>query len=404
SPRVATPNPFSRKNTSLDLDDYFQGPRDIGKHSKWPLFMQMHGSITPKMIIPLIFVGLWSGWITAVTIKYDNIDLSVNSVLLTVTGFVVGLGLSFRSSTAYERYAEGRRYWGQLQLTCQSLGRIFWVHVNERPGREKEDMLAKLTAMNMLISFAIALKHRLRFEPYGDYQGLGDLIDHLETFAKNATDETVFKAKKPNFFKATGDMLGISFAVSNPRKTIKKATSPTGNLPLEILCYLSAYADEVVTNGQLPIPMTQTGLYNGVGALNDVLTGVDRVLNTPLPIAYTIAFSQITWAYILVLPFQLIGTLAWITIPASIVAAYIILGILFIGREIENPFGDDVNDLPLELYCKQVMDDMETIAARPKPKMSDYVQSSRNKVMFPYSESSYHAWAQRPESAIRAAL
>lgn len=114
--------------------------------------------------------------------------------------------------------------------------------------------------MNMLVSFAVAVKHRLRFEPYSDYQGLGDLIDHMETFAKDATHDGVFKSKEPNFFKATGDRLGVSFAASNPRKTLKKSTSPTGNLPLEILCYLGAYADEIVANGQLPVPMTQTGL------------------------------------------------------------------------------------------------------------------------------------------------
>lgn len=114
--------------------------------------------------------------------------------------------------------------------------------------------------MNLLVAFAVSLKHRLRFEPYSDYQDLGDLIDHLETFAKDATSENVFRSKEPGFFKATGDRLGVSFAASNPRKTLKRATTPTGNLPLEILCYLGAYADEIVGNGQLPIPMTQTGL------------------------------------------------------------------------------------------------------------------------------------------------
>lgn len=112
----------------------------------------------------------------------------------------------------------------------------------------------------MLVAFSVALKHKLRFEPYSNYQGLGELIDHLETFAKSATEEGPYQAKQPNIFKDFGDRLGVSFAASNPRKTIKKATSPTGNLPLEILCYLSAYADEVVSNGQLPIPMTQTNL------------------------------------------------------------------------------------------------------------------------------------------------
>lgn len=47
------------------MDDYFIGPRDTQKHSKWPLFMQMHGSILPKLIMPLVFMGLWAGLITS---------------------------------------------------------------------------------------------------------------------------------------------------------------------------------------------------------------------------------------------------------------------------------------------------------------------------------------------------
>ncbi len=60
-------------------------------------------------------------------------------------GFVVGLGLSFRSSTAYERYAEGRRYWAQLITASQALGRVFWIHALEREGEQgQKDILAKL--------------------------------------------------------------------------------------------------------------------------------------------------------------------------------------------------------------------------------------------------------------------
>ncbi len=43
------------------------------------------------------------------------------------------------------RYAEGRRYWAQLILASQSLGRVFWVHGKEREGELRErDILAKL--------------------------------------------------------------------------------------------------------------------------------------------------------------------------------------------------------------------------------------------------------------------
>jgi predicted membrane chloride channel (bestrophin family) len=65
--------------------------------------------------------------------------------LLTVLGFLVGLALSLRSSTAYERYNEGRKYWSQLTLTTHNLARIIWVHAREREGdQNKEDLLAKM--------------------------------------------------------------------------------------------------------------------------------------------------------------------------------------------------------------------------------------------------------------------
>lgn len=96
------------------------------------------------MIVPLLVVAAWATLITVISKKVEGVNLGISSILLTVTGFVVGLGLSFRSSTAYERYAEGRKYWGQLIFTCQGLGRVFWIHAVEREGREKQDLLSKL--------------------------------------------------------------------------------------------------------------------------------------------------------------------------------------------------------------------------------------------------------------------
>lgn len=106
--------------------------------------MQMHGSILPKMLLPLFVVACWATLITLLTKLLPWVDLGISSILITITGFVVGLGLSFRSSTAYERYAEGRKYWGQLTVTCQSLARTYWIHATEREGQEKQDVLAKL--------------------------------------------------------------------------------------------------------------------------------------------------------------------------------------------------------------------------------------------------------------------
>ncbi|KAM0330787.1 hypothetical protein ACHAQA_003741 [Verticillium albo-atrum] len=402
-----TPNYFSRKNTSVDMEDYFTGPRDIQKHSKWPYVLQMHGSILPRLIIPLLIVTIWS---TLITLISEFIyKLGVQSILLTVLGFVVGLGLSFRSSTAYERYAEGRRYWAQLILVSQTLGRVFWIHAREKEDLPKKQMmLRRVSCMNLVLSFSVALKHKLRFEPYTVYEDLQHLVGHLNTFAKTAasTDPQATTLPKKNFFKEVGEYLGVSFAESNPRKALKKASHPLGNLPLEIISHLSIVVDAMVADGQLPVPMQQTIAYSNLTLLNDIMTGTERVLNTPLPIAYQIAIAQITWLYVLLLPFQLQTALRWITIPASIAASYIILAILFIGKEIENPFGHDVNDLPLEGYCEQIAHELDVIAAMDVQREDPYAffESHQNLPLFPVSMASHAVWAERSEEKIRTAI
>lgn len=138
------------------------------------------------------------------------------------------------------------------------LRRYTWVHVNEREGHSKEDLLSKVTVMNLILSFAVATKHRLRFEPYAHYPDISSLIGHLDTYAKAAGKEEHTHEKKKSVAKTLGERLGLPWAISNPRKTIKRADRPLGNLPLEILAYLSAYLEEVSTNGQLKSTVIQS--------------------------------------------------------------------------------------------------------------------------------------------------
>ncbi|PIG87946.1 UPF0187 domain membrane protein [Aspergillus arachidicola] len=393
---------LDRRNSS-ELDRYFHGPRDLDKHSKWPIFLRMHGSVLPKMILPLSFVAAWATLITLIS-RFVH-PLGINNILLTVTGFVVGLALSFRSSTAYERWADGRKYWSLLIQTSRNLARTIWVNTGERKGElGKEDLLQKLTAMNLILAFAVALKHKLRFEPDIAYEDLAGLVGYLDTFAKDAHDRQRLQPPRKSLWKSTGEYLGVSFAESNPRKLIKRSKKPLGHLPLEILNHLSAYIDRCIANETLNISLHQAQAINGLATLNEVVTGTERVLDTPLPTAYSIAIAQIAWIYVMSLPFQLYNTLTWVTIPGSIIAAYIILGLATIGSEIENPFGQDVNDLPLDTYCRQIALELDIITATPAPRVDDFIIRDDNLVLYPLSTDGYNDWKDRSVEEIRAAL
>ena len=389
--------------TSLNAEESFTRPHDPEKHSKIPFFLRLKGSITPRLLVPLVVVGAWATLITCIS-QFVH-PLVVSNLLLTVLGFVVALGISFRTSSAYERYVEGRKYWAQLSQTSRDLARHIWIHAKERHAQDphlgKEDLLAKLTALNLIEAFATALMHRLRFEPYASYNDLSPLVSHLTTFAGAADDPNAPPRRKPSYWKKAGNWLGLDFATSNPRKLIKRSKKNLGNLPLEILTYLSAYVEIIIQNGTIGdgphLAMAMTNL----ASMNEVLAGCERVLNTPLPIAYSIAISQITWVYVLALPFQLWDALRWVTIPGTVIGAYIILGIAAIGRQIEDPFGNDPNDLPLETFCKQIRSEIDIIASKPAPGPEDFIQTEENKLLYSLS---YGAWKAKSTDDIRAGL
>lgn len=234
------------------------------------------------------------------------------------------------------------------------------------------------------------------------YDDLCPFVAHLDTFARAAGD--IPEPEKAQMYKKLGSILRVPMARANPRKTIKQAKRPVGNLPLEILSHLSAYLTEQFDLGTFTLGIAQMQATNNVHDLHGVLATTDRVLNTPLPLAYQITISQISWVYIITLPFQLTAVTRWLCIPICVVTAYIVLSMLYIGNEIENPFGEDVNDLPLEMYCDQIINDINVIAAIAPQKMKDQVHSMSAKVLYPFSLATREFWSTRSEADIRTAL
>lgn len=81
-----------------------------------------------RIIGPLILLGGWSTAIVCIN-RFTSAELTVAPTLLTVLGTILGLVLSYRTSSAYDRYWEGRKLWSSLTVSCRNLGRLVWLHV-----------------------------------------------------------------------------------------------------------------------------------------------------------------------------------------------------------------------------------------------------------------------------------
>lgn len=80
--------------------------------------------------------------------------------------------------------------------------------------------------------------------------------------------------------------------------------------------------------------------------------------------AYVVHLRTFMTLWLGALPFALLGSCGWLTIPTVGVVAYALLGIESIGVEIENPFGHDFNDLPLDTICDTITTNLFELLAR----------------------------------------
>ncbi|KAF7358756.1 hypothetical protein MSAN_01214600 [Mycena sanguinolenta] len=144
------------------------------------------------------------------------------------------------------------------------------------------------------------------------------------------------------------------------------------NLPEEVLRCLSEWVSVLEERGT--VPETSLGaILGGIQQFEMSLTTLEHILTTPLPFVYSVhircgplSFSSysrnssrlasvVVWLYLFLLPLQLVNDFGWHTVPAVCVGAFIYLGFLAAGEEIEQPFGYDDNDLDLDMFCPDII-------------------------------------------------
>jgi predicted membrane chloride channel (bestrophin family) len=122
--------------------------------------------------------------------EFTKHDLGINSALLTVLGTVLGLVISFRTSTAYERFTEGRKIWTAIGVTSRNMAQQIWVHIpNKRLDKsgaeiqtEFQSVVEKKSMINLIQGFSVATKHAIRGEVGVYYEDLYPLVSFLPRF------------------------------------------------------------------------------------------------------------------------------------------------------------------------------------------------------------------------------
>ncbi|CAG8804590.1 11066_t:CDS:2, partial [Gigaspora rosea] len=97
-------------------------------------------------------------------------------------------------------------------------------------------------------------------------------------------------------------------------------------------------------------------LRDGILTLTECFSGLERI-DESIPFVYSTLLSLTTWIYSLSLSFQVVSDLQWVTVPIIFLTTLFLFGIIELSKQLENPFGIDINDLNLNKFCKGIWKD-----------------------------------------------
>ncbi len=279
--------------------------------------LEWRGSVIPAILPRVMICAIFSFMISLLYAFNINVSLPLDSSF--IPSIVLGLLLVFRTNTAYERFWEGRRLWGTLVNTTRNFSRTIWITVREGTPQDRTE---KIATLRLLIAFAIATKIHLR-----------------------------------------GEMVNEELAEFMPYQWYEKLKS-MNNPPLEVAFWIGDYLQQQYERDRLNVYQV-VKMFQLLDVMVDVLGSCERILKTPIPLAYAIHLKQLLFLYCFTLPFQIVNDSQWMTAPIVALISFTVFGIEEIGIEIENPFGYDANDLPLDRIChtmKVNIEDLITLA------------------------------------------
>ncbi|MBX7191625.1 MAG: bestrophin family protein [Sandaracinaceae bacterium] len=265
---------------------------------KWlDVILRVRGSVLPRLL-PRALIGGGIGALAAWAFEAHTVKLA--PIAHTMIGVALGLLLVFRTNASYDRYWEGRRLLGGIVIRVRDLVRqaAGWAPGEAHAG-------ARQRVRDLACGYFRAVSLTLRGED--DDGSLGKLL--------------------PDDARAA--VLGSS---ARPQAVMAHLTRATDALRKEA----------GLSDVQL-LAMDQN-----LTAMTDALAGCERILKTPVPFAYAQHIKLFVVLFCYTAPFTMSEAMGWYTPLAATLLCIALFGVDEIGVEIEDPFGRDANDLPLD--------------------------------------------------------
>ena len=240
--------------------------------------------------------------------------VALPAIPLSIFGGAIGVIAGFRNTSAYARWWEARIVWGSIVNHSRSFARevLSMIRVPEAgqvTEREVAEIQRKLVLLQ--VAYVTALRDHLRgAAPWRDLAGL-------------LPDDEIHRLKTQS------------------------------NVPLAIQQTMAALVAHCYQIGCID-NMRWVSLDRTLSSLMDCQGASERLKNTPLPQLYDAFIRLFINIYCMLLPLAMVQSLRLLTPIGSTFVGFIFLALDQIGRDLETPFENMPQDIPLTAISRTV--------------------------------------------------
>lgn len=290
------------------------------------MFVEYHRSVLALLAWQWRAVVTYAA-VGAVVVVVDHLGadkwFAIPQLPLTVMGAAIGIFVSFRTNSCYDRWWEGRRLWGQLVNTSRHFTSQILGYVD---GSVATAQAIQHTMVRRHIAYAHALRCALRDEPAARDRHVAHHID---------ADELRALADEPN--------------------------------PCHALLHrqIAAIAE-----------LERTGAIDGwrlqrldasLAVLLDVQGGCERIKKTPFPQSYGFVATKLIGVYSALLPLGMVDSTGWLAIPIAVLVCLAFRMIDEVGDALEDPFAMQPLALPLQAIATNIEIELDLRIGEPNP-------------------------------------
>jgi putative membrane protein len=273
------------------------------------LLFLLRGSILPRIAPQLLLLFVFSCLVVLLPDHVRNLHAlplpylrdflhSFRNAPVTLLGIAISIFLGFRNNACYDRWWEARRQLGQMIGEMRSLARFSAATL---PAPER--------VVRAAIAFNYALTAQLRRQPLPP-----QVSQYLDPADQAAT-----------------------LASPNPANYI---------LSLITRETTAAYQSGALTD------ILYTHLDERLATIANLQVACERIASTPTPFTYTLLLHRTAYLFCFPLPIALAPTVGLATPFFCTLVAYTFFGLDALGDELEDPFGDHANTLPLDAMTR----------------------------------------------------